>query len=66
MAVIDQVLKIKCEKLNLWAANAKNEELPVMKIRTSGLIVSELDKGIWKSKKLEFKKIMMGFIKWPR
>ena len=66
MAGIEQVLnyvKNITETLNQWAANAKKtEELPAMETMDPDglLMVSHLDNGVWKSKKLEIQKIIDG------
>lgn len=66
MAGIEQVLnyvKNITETLNQWAANAKKtEELPAMETMDPDglLMVSQLDNGVWKSKKLEIQKIIDG------
>lgn len=66
MNKIDQILafiKSINEKLNSWIANAKKvEELPEMEVVNSEalMMVSELEEGIWTSKKLEIQKIIDG------
>ena len=62
MAGIEQVLnyvKNITETLNQWAANAKKtEELPAMETMDPDglLMVSQLNNGVWESKKIEIQK----------
>ena len=66
MAGIEQVLnyvKNITETLNQWAANAKKtEELPAMETMDPDglLMVSQLNNGVWESKKIEIQKIIDG------